>query len=377
MRSDRPTRLLLVSLAILAVSLGGCDTDSLLSRLTGKAAARSGRRDTQVQVNNSTDLMVNLSHLYPLLEIDSTSVRSQMFMEERTREVFLELPRGRPLEEAVWLFTDAARRTPYTVSDCSRGSGATAFTIQYSSRREDQERVRVTCKWSQRFHSRSGTVAFLVRDFGFEPTQTINDLLSFPDPLTVALPGHEDKSNWTARVADHYRKEIVVLVPMENKTGASPGPQPIQVHHTEEQMTGALTTAARNIPNFAGFCNQGGSRILEDSRATRAILSHIERLHGYFLEEDPSPQSLAVAAAEEFRLPYRRFDARIGDKASGAEADEFMQGLVNRAHKSASVLVSVPATAAVAGALSRNRELFAKSGVRLVYVSDILIHPGE
>ncbi len=376
MSDRRFPALLPLCCALTVMYAAGCGQDSRVGSLISRL--RQARTATITpHARNTPDLMVNLAGVFATLEVDTSSLHEQLFLEERVRELSAELPRGRPLEQTAWLLTDAARHTPYHVTDCLRGTGRAALTVEYESRRPGQEQVRLTCTWAERYHSRSGSVAFLVRGFGFEPNQTTNELLSFPDPLTVSLPGHEDKSNWTARIAEHYRKEIVIEVPMENRTGASPGPTPIMVHHSEEQIAGVLSSASRNIPNFAGFCNVGGSRILEDTRATRAVLSQIKRLHGYFVDDGSSPQSLVAQVATGLQLPYRQLDAAISEKSGPAAIEEYMQTLVHRAHKTISVLVSAPATAAFADALTRSRELFVANGVRYVYVSDILVHAGE
>lgn len=335
---------------------------------TSSAAASSGRL--------GPELIANITMVLRDAETDSSAIRNHLAVETNTREITASVPRGRPVEVLVWMLTDAARRTPYAVSDCVSDPKGKSFTIKYTSRRAGMEHVRATITWSDRFHSRTGRIAFLIRDFGFEADATTMQFLSFSEPLSVAMAASEDKSNWTAKVADHYRKEIVILLPLESKEVVSRSPTPpILVHYGPEQTSGAISELTRRIPNFAGFCARGGSRLLEDTKATRNVLDVIEREHGYFVDPRPTPASRVPYVAPQAGVAYRQVDDTIASGATSAQIDEVLARLAARAQKSGNLLVTVPASDAFITSLNRNLRLLAHNGIRLVYVSDVLVHP--
>jgi len=334
----------------------------------------SGQRPAEVR--RSADLVESLRTALLSLEVDSAGISSQLFLEDNTRELKTAVPRGRPAELVVWLLTDAASRSPYTVRDCSWDPRSGRYEILYESRRQGRENVRLVFTWAERYYSRTAAVAFLIQEFGFEANATTVEFLSFPDPLTVSLTAGEDKSSWTARIADHYRKEVVILLPLESKTVVSrpSAPPTIMVHHTEEQIVKAVADAMRCIPNYTGFCGLDGSRVLEDSRATKILLREIKRANGYFVDTKATPVSLVPQTAAAIGLPYRQVDGVI-EEGGAQRVDEQIAAVMRRAQKTGQALVTAPPTAAVIAALNRNRSMLARNGVRLVYVSEVLNHP--
>jgi polysaccharide deacetylase 2 family uncharacterized protein YibQ len=336
------------------------------------AAVEKGIAPTRM----GTDLVANINLVLKDAETDSAAIRSRLAAESNTREINASVPRGRPVELLVWMLTDAARRTPYSVSDCVTDPKGNTLTVSYTSRRAGLEHLRVVISWSDRYHSRTGRIAFLIRDFGFEADQTTMQFLSFAQPLSVAMAASEDKSNWTAKVADHFRKEIVILLPLESKDAAPrTATPPILVHHTSDQVSQAMADLTRWIPNFAGFCSQGGSRLLEDTRATRTVLDVICREHGYFIDTRSTPASRVPYVAMQAGVAYRQVDDTISGGAGAAQIDELLARLTTRAQKSGSLLVTAPASEAFISSLNRNLSMLAHNGIRLVYVSDVLIHP--
>ncbi|MBD3241492.1 MAG: hypothetical protein GF331_12960, partial [Chitinivibrionales bacterium] len=228
------------------------------------------------------------------------------------------------------------------------------------------------------YYSKTGRIAFLIRDFGFEADQTTIDFLSFGQPLTVSMTATEDKSAWTARVADHYHKEIVILLPLESKRAVPDGQYGdlIMVHHSEDQIVSTVVQASRRIPNFVGYCNLWGSRLLEDTRATRILLSEDKRQHGYFVDTETTPASLVPRLAVTLGVPYRQVDATVDDGEGREAVAGKLTTYVHRAQKLGALLVTAPPSAAFIGALKEHESMFGHNGVQFVYVSDILIHPG-
>jgi len=89
-------------------------------------------------------------------------------------------------------------------------------------------------------------MAILIRDFGFAADKTTVDYLSFPEPLTVALIPSRKLSSWTAQIANEYKKEIVVLLPMEPVMSRSSlaGAPLLMIHYPDVKVRSIIAGAA-------------------------------------------------------------------------------------------------------------------------------------
>lgn len=347
------------------------DLQGWLQRATGTASHATAYGSPRTR-----DLTTNLKIVLSELEADTADISSQLFLEERTRELEVRIPRGLPPEQVVWMLSTAVDRTAYQLSDCVRLS-EDAYHLLFSSRRASDEKIRLMFSWASRYYSRTARIAFLIQNFGFEANKTTTDILSYPQPLTVSLVPTEGTSAWTARIADHYRKEIVILLPLEPRQRVSSpyADRTLLVHQSEHELVAAISDAAEAIPNFTGFANLWGSRFLEDSRATSVLLSQVKRRNGYFVDAESTPASLAPELARTLGLPCRQVDASLERGLNAQALAERMPLLVTRAQRNGSLLVTVEPSSAFIEALQDSEAMLAHNGVKLVYVSQIVIHP--
>jgi polysaccharide deacetylase 2 family uncharacterized protein YibQ len=219
-------------------------------------------------------------------------------------------------------------------------------------------------------------MAFLIQEFGFEPDKTTIDFLSFPYPLTVSLFATTDKSAWTARIADYYKKEIVILLPLESHTPvpARHRKAVLMVHQPDHEIEQVLSNASACAPNYSGFCALYGSRFLEDTRATTSLLKTIKDLHGYFVDMNDAHATLGPSVARSLRLPYRLVDGAVERHATPAQIEQQLPALIRTAQKIGSALVTAPPAAAFIDVLGNAAPMLRRNGIKLVYVSDILNH---
>jgi polysaccharide deacetylase 2 family uncharacterized protein YibQ len=374
--------LVVVAIAALALALRHYGQPLLRSIARARALVTEEPAQEPTLPRRGPDLDANIRACLRELETDSASVREQRLTGDSNANAIViraSVPRGHQPEEVVWLLERATDRTSYRLSDCVYVPREGAYHLVYESTRPRAPEVRLVWTWANRWYSRAARIAFLVQDFGFRPDQTTMELLSFAEPLTVSLVAIEDKSDWTARIAEHYRKEVVILLPLEPKViVASPYRNGMtMVHHAEADIVRAVDAAAERIPVFSGYCNLWGSRVLEDSRVTRIILSAVKRQHGYFIDTRSTPLTLVPAMATALRLPYREVDAALDERGSAERLSQQIDEAVARAQKSGSALITAPPSAAFIAALRKKLPDFAPSGVSLVYVSDILIHPED
>lgn len=288
------------------------------------------------------------------------------------------VPRGRPMEWVVWELAEAAHGTRYHVDDCICPSD-TKCRVTFKSYDARHPRVNLTVTRSNRYIPNAAKMAVLVENFGFEADRTTMEFLSFPEPLTVSLVPAQKLAAWTAQIADEYKKEIVLALPME------PLPQQfgsyrasmVKVNHGREEVRDMLAKADAAIPNFSGVSNFHGNGVrgvMEDTQAMDIILSEIKRHKRplYFVYTDDAKKSVAPERMKAVKLPGMRIERTISAGLSKEQMRERLSDAAAAAQKTGSVIVKAQPSEAFILILKEETETLRRNGVQLVYLSDLV-----
>lgn len=339
----------------------------------GKASTKK-RPGRSLMENNILDRLV-------LLEIAESSVSFRKLPDNTTIEIRAAVPRGKPVEWIIWHLSSAASGTQYRVEDCSCPPDDRGCDIRFTSPEPHQPGIILSFTWASRYFSAIAEMAIIIKDFGFAADQKTIEYLSFPEPLTVALLPSRKLASWTAQISKEYKKEIIILQPLEPcVTPRAPGGQKapcIMVHYTEARVRSIIAKAAAAVPNFAGFSNLGGMRALEDSRLTGILFSEIRKRHGYFIENRTTRKSVASAVAERNSLRYATIDFSVDSAMDEFRIEEFLRICALEAQKRGKVIICSKATASFIRALKKQLPVLRQNGIRLSYVSEIVIPDGK
>jgi polysaccharide deacetylase 2 family uncharacterized protein YibQ len=284
------------------------------------------------------------------------------------------VPRGRPVEWFVWQFRRAAVSAGSAIEDCVFDEKRQNCLVLFAPRGKKEPKIRLRFQFGDRYLAGSALIAVVIENFGFEANSTTMEFLSFPEPLTVALVPSQRKSSWTAQIVDEYNKEIIIQVPMEaiSMPSGGYGPWTIMVHFPEEKIERLLGASVRSIPNFSGFANRFGSRVLEDSRVMRIVFDNVKKHHAYFLDTYAREQGRASELAQNMNVEYRAVDAHIPPDVSADSAGSLLRSFCSMAQLRRSLVVSAPPGAACIGALIKQVPYFKRYGIKLVYLSELI-----
>jgi polysaccharide deacetylase 2 family uncharacterized protein YibQ len=328
---------------------------------------RNGRALTPLE-NNILDRLKSL-------EIADSAVVFHGLPGDTALEIHAALPRGKPFEWVIWQLSSTAAGTPYTVEDCACLPDDRGCFIRFTSGIAGQPPVLLSGTWASRYNSTSAKMSIVISDFGFAADQTTIDYLSFPEPLTVALSPSRKLSAWTARISKEYKKEIIILQPMEpapaQRTGDDQRPACIMIHYPEERLRSIIAGAAAAVPSFSGFSNNGGARVLEDSRVTTIIFAEIKKHHGYFLEAGTTHKSVAAAIARKAQLPFAIIDFSVDTSMKLSRIQEIIDKCALDARKRGQSIICSRATDVFLRALKNRLPLLKRNGIRLSYVSEL------
>jgi polysaccharide deacetylase 2 family uncharacterized protein YibQ len=313
------------------------------------------------------------------LEITESNIKRQFSPEDSTISYEISVPRGKPMEWIVWFLFSYLKKFNYLIKDCEYSTKRNSCQVSFASNSHTKPILHFKIALSPVFFSKTAKMAIIVEDFGFEADNTTVNFLSFPHPLTVSLVSTAKLSVWTAQIANEYKKEIIILLPMEPlpRSHSSHKESTIMVHYPQDRIVSMFEKAAESVPNFAGFSNLGGNRVMADSRVMKLLFSQIKKRHGYFIVNPTTRKSVADMLAQKMQVPYENIDFTIDTDRSSEEILESIRHFILSAHKTGKVLVKGKATDSFVKALNDAITVFKHNGIELVYVSEIIKHPEE
>lgn len=313
------------------------------------------------------------------IEIPEKQIDHHFQLEDSTLEINAAVPNGRPMEWIVWFLSNTIGEAGYHVADCLYDNQKENCIITLSSTRKHLPKVKIRLSRSTSYFASSAKIAIIVSDFGFEANATTVDLLSFPEPLTISLVGAKRMATWTAQIAKEYRKEIIILLPMEplTKPYTKYRASMVMLHYPVEQIHALIHDATESIPYFAGFSNLGGSRLLKDTRVMTTVFDECKKTRGYFLIDPVAHQSVAASLARNMLVPYATIDISIRSNLSKESLQDTLQHAAVVAQKTGSVILQCRATTEFNSALRAELAHFHHNGIRLVYLSELVTHPTD
>jgi polysaccharide deacetylase 2 family uncharacterized protein YibQ len=332
---------------------------------TNDAAAGAAISDAAMKFQNA------LAAKFAELELRNSDYSIQYFPADSVIEIKASVPRGRPMEWVLWNLSGAPA-APYRVEDCVCAS-ETNCTITFKSSNAKQPKAVVKIQQSNRYMSNTAKMAVLIENFGFEANATTAEYLAFPEPLTVALLPAGKLAAWTAQIADEYKKEVALLLPMEplppqyDKYKESM----VMIHYGDDNIRGIITRAAAAIPNFSGVCNFHGAKTMEDSRAMGIILSEVGKRKAYFAYTDASKKSVVPQLAKSMKIPSAPIQGSIDATATTEQAKEKLRRYSITAEKTGKILIKAQPSPAFIKALKEETDALKKNGIKLVYVSEL------
>ncbi len=347
-------------------------TDILPQGFISGLIHKNQQKVTNNDLPTSTDGV--LRSVYKQLEINPQSVKRVFTPDDSLVSIRADIPKGKPMEWIIWVFTSSLAKAGYTIDNCSFISEERGCDMIFLSRKHSAPKLSIKIKRGKSYFSKTASIAFIIEDFQFNADKSTIDILSFEEPLTVSMRAGKKLTTSTAQIADEYKKEIVILQPMEPVPHSmhTPQEQVIMVHYTEDKIRSLLRESAQNIPAFKGFSNYFGNRVLEDSDVMNIICDEIKKQNKYFIISTTSRKSVAGAAAQKAELPFMKIDYTfsIGQNESGIS--DSLRHFAVLAQKKGSLLIKGHPVPQFINALKQNRELFLNNGIQFVYVSDLL-----
>ncbi len=330
------------------------------------------------EITPKTDLKIEkyLLDRFGQLEIPRSEVSIIHALEDSTIKICTAVPRGKPIEWIIWFICSDIEATGYRVDDCFCKEEPILCTIRMESTRKNYPKIKIEIRQAKHFFSTAAKMAVVISDFGSSANAASADYLSFPEPLTFSILSNTKMSGLTAQIAKEYRKEIVILFPMEplSPKYRQYSKDALFIHYPAEKIRTILNSAIESIPYFAGFSNLCGNLVVNDSRVMEIILTELKKKEGYFLLNPIlHHESVAASLLREMNVPFRTVEISLDSTASSdSSAVDSLCHAAMIALKTGSVVFQARATPFFLNILKQQLAFLNRNGIRLVYLSEIM-----
>ena len=307
------------------------------------------------------------------LEVRPGDIVAQVSPQDRSLSLKAAVPKGKPFEWIVRQLSTAAEGTPYRVSDCVVDEKKSSCAITFSSPSKRDPAVTLAVSTAEKFLTGTADMAVVVEDLEDTAYPIAVSVLSFSEPLTISLAPAGKKASLIAQLAEQYKKEVVVRLPLEppGKVPAEFQKSVIMIHYPERTIRGLVGDAARRFPDVKGFSSLWGSRALEDTRVMTFVLEEARNRGAYFVETNPAKNSVAGAVAERLGVPYESLSLRL-EKTSAPDIVAEIKRQSAAAQARGSLVLRCAGSRALADALKAALPYLRQNGIRLVRASEIV-----
>ena len=158
----------------------------------------------------------------------------------------------------------------------------------------------ITLKKRSNLRRRTGRVAIVIDDFGYQDRGLIASFCAILQPITFSIFPQEEQTAWTAEQAQKCGHGVMVHLPMEpiDYPARDPGPNAIFTDYAPERIQQIARDALRAVPGARGVNNHMGSRATENEAVMMAFLAVVQKQGFFFIDSVTSRQSVAYEVAQ-------------------------------------------------------------------------------
>ena len=150
-----------------------------------------------------------------------------------------------------------------------------------------------------------GKVAIIVDDMGFS-LQTIEDLCSIGESMTIAILPYSPWAVETAHIARNNNLEVILHLPLESLNDYESNQNTEGLIHSgmsEEEILQTLYDSLEQVPFIQGVNNHMGSKITAQRQFMMPILKTLKEKNLFFIDSVTSGRSIAYPLARELGIP--------------------------------------------------------------------------
>lgn len=164
-----------------------------------------------------------------------------------------------------------------------------------------------------------GRLAIVIDDLG-EDVAAARELTRLGVPVVFSIWPDSSHHEDVLKIAKASGHEVLIHLPMQPKgyPNVDPGPHPLLVGMTADQVKAAVRRAAHRVPGAIGLNNHMGSRFTEYAPGMRAALSAMREDGLFFLDSRTTAGTVCVTEAKRLGLRVYQRDVFLDNEENGA-----------------------------------------------------------
>lgn len=182
-------------------------------------------------------------------------------------------------------------------------------------------------------------VAFVIDDWGYNQ-KYIDLLLQIDRPLTLAVLPNLRYSGYVAKAVKENGglHDVILHLPLESKNGNALEQDTIKSGMQKADILSILEKDLESIPGIIGVSNHQGSKVTEDKKVMRIILTELKNRGLFFLDSRTTPKSVVSNVAREIGIRHAVRDVFL-DLADNIKESDFESYTRRQIEKLAAVAI--------------------------------------
>lgn len=143
--------------------------------------------------------------------------------------------------------------------------------------------------------------------------------VDLPVPVSLSFLPHTPHAKSLALQAHQLGHDVMLHVPMDNRTGAKLGPGALTREMTGRQIQHILLASMNAVPHVNGINNHMGSLLTLCPDAMQAVMTVLKRHGLFFVDSLTTPESIAGSTASAVGIPSLQRDVFLDNSTVAAD----------------------------------------------------------
>ena len=217
-----------------------------------------------------------------------------------------------------------------------------------------------------------GRLAIIIDDIGYNQAHS-ERAARLDGAFTLAVLPFTPHGASSTQLAHKNGKEIMLHLPMSAVNNQSLGKGALVSGMEKARFLATLRQDLDSIPQIKGVNNHMGSRLTQEEEPMQWLMTELSQRGLYFVDSRTSVQTKAFDIAQINQIPSLKRDVFLDDSNNISDIEYELKRAITLAHKrGAAVAIGHPYPATLQ-VLERIQPLLQKQGVKLVYVSQLIL----
>ncbi len=370
--TDKKTRILTAVIFVAVV---------LLSLLIALKKSISMTKNAEIQ-NSAITETESFSSLNPLeksivlafraLSLPDSAITSKFIEESESREISVEVPLGKPMEEIIAMVQTAARKTTYAVEDSYYSAKKDYARMQFSSPKEIEKSVVLKLKRTEQasYFKQNLSIYLIVTDLDTVSSKTRLRFLTFDGTLSYEIPAWSEQLDSVALVLKRYKLPLIVEMPLESKGRTLSNEYTLRIDDSRGSIETKFAEMMRRIPSIAAISNDNGDRFLDTRGSAADLFETMKDYNLIFLDRRSVSTDRAQQIAYHSKVPYLRNVKQLDGETTLDYTQELRRISLSARRE---VVLWGKASPELISALEKNSEYFEKTGVTFKGITELSI----